>query len=226
MKRRWKISSDFLFFLLIILFIGSCAFEADAKKKEQDIKTRFEELDNLDFVEMINSVDVGTAGPLIQKFQNKEAKNRLINGKFNPSGECTVEAFRNKEVLLITIPAHLLFAPNSTDLSAGAEEYLIPLKRYLKDPDMFRVVLVMHTDNTGSEEYRDLITTERVEAVFDWFEDNVEDTRYLFAYALGDDMKLVPNDSMENRAKNRRLEIYLVPGSKMVAQALKGRIAF
>lgn len=31
---------------------------------------------------------------------------------------------------------------------------------------------------------------------------------------------------MTNRAKNRRLEVYLVPGKKMLEQAKKGRIVF
>ena len=180
----------------------------------------------MDFIEMLNSVDPGSGSALIQKFQAKEGKNRLLNGKYNPSGECKVEAFRNKEVLLITIPAHLLFDPNDTELKSGAGEYLAPIKRYLKEPDMFRVMLVMHTDNTGSDEYRDRLTVERVNSVFDWFEDSGANTKYLFSYALGDEMPLKPNDSMENRRQNRRLEIYLIPGKKMVEQAKKGRIAF
>ena len=197
-----------------------------SKNNEKDHEERIAALDDLDFIEMLNSVDPGSGSSLIQKFQAKEGKNRLLNGKYNPSGECKVEAFRNKEVLLITIPAHLLFEPNETELKQGSQEYLIPIKRYLKDPDMFRVMLVMHTDNTGSDEYRDRLTLERVNSVFDWFEDSGVNTKYLFSYALGDEMPLKPNDSMENRRQNRRLEIYLVPGTKMVEQAQKGRIAF
>ncbi len=199
----------------------------DAKPDEkQNTNTRIAELDNLDFIEMLNSVDVGQTSALIQKFQTKEGKTRLLNGKFNPKGECTVEAYRNKEVLLVTIPAHLLFGPNMTELKHGAEEYLSPIRRYLKDPDMYRVMIVMLTDNTGSEPYREQVTVDRVNAVFDWFDNSVSDTRYLFSYALSDDMPLRPNDSMENRDRNRRLEIYLVPGQKMVNQAKKGRISF
>lgn len=201
-------------------------FLSQGKDVERAKNERIEELDSMDFIEMLNSVETGSASSLIQKFQAKEGKNRLLNGKYNPGGECNVEAFRNKEVLLVTIPAHLLFEPNSTYLRAGAQDYLTPIKRYLKDPDMFRVILVMHTDNTGSEEYRDQLTAERVNSVFDWFEDSGANTTYLFSYALGDEMPLRPNDSMENRRMNRRLEIYLVPGTKMVEQAIKGRIAF
>lgn len=185
-----------------------------------------DELANMTFIEMVNSVDLGKQSELIQKFQKREAQTKLMNGKYNPKGECTVETYRNREVLLLTIPARLLFAPNSTDLKPGAAEYLQPIRRYLKDPDMYRVMLVMHTDNTGSEEYRDRLTLQRVDAVYDWFEDSGSDTRYLFPFAMGDELSLEENTSMENRDHNRRLEIYLVPGTKMLEQAKKGRIAF
>lgn len=212
--------------LILSVILTFFPFSLFSKSKEKDADTRIEALDELDFIEMLNSVDTGSASALIQKFQAKEGKNKLVNGKYNPAGECKVEAFRNKEVLLITIPAHLLFDPNDTELRSGAQEYLSPIKRYLKEPDMFRVLLVMHTDNTGSEEYRDRLTLERVNSVFDWFEDSGANTKYMFSYALGDEIPLKPNDSMENRRQNRRLEIYLVPGEKMVEQAKKGRIAF
>lgn len=211
-----------IFITLICVMFTFYAYGATEDKNN----SRIAELDDMDFIEMLNSIETGKTSTLIQKFQAKEGKNRLLNGKYNPSGECKVEAFRNKEVLLITIPAHLLFDPNETTLKEGSQDYLIPIKRYLKEPDMFRVMLVMHTDNTGSEEYRDKVTIERVNSVFDWFEESGSDTTYLFSYALGDEMPLKPNDSMENRRQNRRLEIYLVPGSKMVEQAKKGRIAF
>lgn len=185
-----------------------------------------DELANMTFIEMVNSVELGKQSELIQKFQKREAQSKLMNGKYNPKGECTVETFRNREVLLLTIPAHLLFAPNSTELKQSAAEYLQPIRRYLKDPDMYRVMLVMHTDNTGSEEYRDRLTLQRVDAVYDWFENSGSDTRYLFPFAMGDELPLEENTSMENRDRNRRLEIYLVPGTKMLEQAKKGRIAF
>lgn len=210
--------------VILLLSFNVAIIAKTIEKKE--FGQRITELDDMDFIEMLNSVDPGTASSLIQKFQAKEGKNRLLNGRYNPSGECKVEAYRNKEVLLITIPAHLLFDPNETHLKQNAADYLAPIRRYLKDPDMFRVMLVMHTDNTGSEEYRDKVTIDRVNSVFDWFEESGSDTSYLFSYALGDEMPLRPNDSMENRRQNRRLEIYLVPGTKMVEQAKKGRIAF
>lgn len=188
------------------------------------------ELEDLTFTQMLKSVDLSKepkAAELIRKFQDLEARQKLMNGPLSPKkGVCTIEAFRKKEVLLITIPAEALFAPNSTELNPEASKLLTPIKRYMKDPDMFRVLLVMHTDNTGSEEYREKITEERVDAVTDWFDGSGADTSYTFSYAFGDDNPLVPNTSMENRAKNRRLEIYLMPGEKMLTEAKKGKIDF
>lgn len=188
------------------------------------------ELEDLTFTQMLKSVDLSKepkAAELIRKFQDLEARQKLMNGPLSPKkGVCTIEAFRKKEVLLITIPAEALFAPNATELSPDAAKLLTPIKRYMKDPDMFRVLLVMHTDNTGSEAYREKITEERIDAVTDWFDESGADTSYTFSYAFGDDNPLVPNTSMENRAKNRRLEIYLMPGEKMLTEAKKGKIDF
>lgn len=223
MKNRLKISCKVI--ISSVLLLGSFV-PVSADSQPEDNTQRIEALDDLDFIEMLNSVDASGVSDLIQKFQAKEGKTRLVNGKYNPKGECSVESYRNKEVLLVTIPAHVLFGAGATTLKAGAGEFLQPLRRYLKEPDMYRVMLVMHTDNTGSEVYREQLTADRVNAVFDWFSESGSDTRYLFSYALADDMPLRPNDSMENRDKNRRLEIYLMPGKKMVEQAKKGRISF
>lgn len=187
-------------------------------------------LEDLTFAQMIKSVDLSKdqkAADLIKKFQDIEARQKLMNGPLSPKqGNCNIEFYRKKEVILITIPASLLFGPNSVELSDQAPKYLKPIMRYMKDPDMFRVLLVMHTDNTGSVNYRDNITADRVDAVTAWFDDQGTDTSYTFSYAFGDEAPLAPNTSIENREKNRRLEIFLMPGSKMLEEAKKGKIDF
>jgi outer membrane protein OmpA-like peptidoglycan-associated protein len=86
----------------------------------------------------------------------------------------------------------------------------------------------MHTDNTGSEVYTDRLSLQRVNAVFDWFDDQGCDTRFLFPTASGAAEPLPGNnnESLQQRRQNRRLEILLVPGEKMIEEAKKGRIAF
>lgn len=190
-----------------------------------------EYLDNLSFKEMIHSVELGDKSSLIQQFQENVARENLTSEFDSPEARkkgYRVETFRNKEVLLVTIPANELFAPNDTELLPKAgDKILSKFKKFLYNPDTYRVLLVMHTDNTGSELYRDIITEKRVDAVFDWFENQGVDTSFVFPYAMGDDLPFLPNDSQENRTKNRRLEIYLMPGEKMLEMAKKkGKIEF
>lgn len=225
MKNLLKMSVDKLIkFILVVSFICGSGFSYAAPKEEN--------LEDLTFKEMINSVDLGDMSNFIQQFQYKEANKNLF-GKYNKKNNCRVDTYRNNEILVITIPTKHLFAPNETLLNESAGDYLAPLKRYLKEPDTYRVLLVVHTDNTGSEAYRDVITEERADSIFEWFEEQGCDTTYLFPYAMGDDIPYVDengnvyeNDSQANRDKNRRLEVYLMPGTKMLSQAKKGKIEF
>lgn len=220
MKNRLKIIKTFVFSLVLA---GSCFPSAFAQNNSK----RIDDLDDLTFVEMINSVPLDEkSGALVTKFQEKEARERLLKSYGVQKNGCNVETYRNKEVLLITIPASKLFYPNAKELRPDASVLLSPIKRYLKDSDMYRVLIVMHTDNTGSKGYREMITEERCNAVFDWFAEHSDATRYLFSYAYADEMPLRENNSMENRDQNRRLEIYLVPGKAMERQAKTGKIAF
>lgn len=204
--------------MLCIALAGGSILPAAAEKTD--------ELDELSFAEILNSVDPGKQVDLVRTFQEREASNVLLrNRNLTEANGCTVDAIRNREVLVVTIPANKLFGPNQTELLESASRFLEPFKRYLKEPDMYRVLVVMHTDNTGSEAYRENLTVERAEAVADWFETSGVNTDYLFPFAMSDDIPLVPNDTFENRDRNRRLEIYLVPGEKMIEKAKKGRIA-
>jgi flagellar motor protein MotB len=62
-----------------------------------------------------------------------------------------------------------------------------------------------------------------VNAVYDWFDAN-GDVDFVVPYALGDTDPIVDNNSYDNRARNRRLEIYLVPAELMIERAKKGDI--
>ena len=134
-----------------------------------------------------------------------------------------VEVMRDDEVIVITIPASQLFDPNDTVLNKLGEEVLKPFLRMLKNPGFYKMLLVMHSDNTGSEAYTRNLTRQRVNAIFDWFEENGS-VDYVVPYALGDTDPIVDNNSVDNRKANRRLEIYLVPEKVMLQQAKKGTI--
>ena len=96
-----------------------------------------------------------------------------------------VEIMRDDEVIVITIPASQLFDPNDTVLNKLGEEQLKPFLRMLNNPGFYKLLLVMHSDNTGSSEYTLNLTRQRVNAIFDWFEENGS-VDYVVPYALGE----------------------------------------
>ena len=134
-----------------------------------------------------------------------------------------VEVMRDGEVIVITIPASLLFDPNDTVLTKLGESQLKPFLKMITNPGFYKMLLVMHSDNTGSHEYTLNLTRQRVNTIFDWFDENGS-VDYVVPYALGETDPIVDNNSVENRKRNRRLEIYLVPEKTMLQQAKKGNI--
>ena len=134
-----------------------------------------------------------------------------------------VEVMREGEVIVVTLPASLLFEPNDTVLTTLGESQLKPFLRMIKNPGFYKLLLVMHSDNTGSSEYTLNLTRQRVNVIFDWFDENGS-VDYVVPYALGETDPIVDNNSVENRKRNRRLEIYLLPEKTMIQQAKKGVI--
>lgn len=194
--------------LLLLVTTLACYLQGNAKK--------------IDIYEL--SLDQNLATPeiknklkdAVQDFQYKQAV-ELIKQNYE------VELTRDNEVIIVTIPAERLFVSNDTVLAATGPAALKPMLRYLKNPGFYKLLLVMHSDDTGSKAYTVRLTRSRVNAVYDWFDAN-GDVDYIVPYALGSNDPLNANDSMEKRRKNRRLEIYIVPNDVMLEQAKRGAI--
>lgn len=135
-----------------------------------------------------------------------------------------VDLMRDDEVIVVTVPTDQLFMPNDTLLSDQAEAALAPLPGLMKDPMMYKVVLAMHTDDTGSELYRDELSSSRLNSVYDWFMTCMDrgilsEQLIIIPFSMGGFMPLVDNDTRAHRSENRRLEVYLVPGPKLIDMA-------
>lgn len=135
-----------------------------------------------------------------------------------------VEFERDEEVLVITIPTDELFLPNDTLLWSRASRLLDPLKPLFSDPDNFKIVVSVNTDNTGSESYNMRLSEDREKSINDWFERNSDPDLVYIVYGLGDTDPIEPNDTRKGRAANRRIEIYLVPGPKIIDLAAKKKL--
>lgn len=77
----------------------------------------------------------------------------------------------------------------------------------LRDNPALRVEISGHTDSDGSEEHNDELSTRRANAVVDHLVNNGIPAERLVAKGYGASQPLVPNDSAENKARNRRTEM-------------------
>lgn len=90
--------------------------------------------------------------------------------------------------------------PESEPTLAKAAETL------LAEPTM-TVEVQGYTDDVGSDDYNMKLSQSRAEAVLAWMADHGVAKTRLRAKGFGRSVPLVPNDSEQNRAKNRRVEL-------------------
>lgn len=131
----------------------------------------------------------------------------------------TVDMMRDDEVVVVTLPTDDLFLPNDTLLAPAAPAKFGPVISLLRDPEMFKVVYTVHTDNTGSPQYNMYLSHERNNSIYDWMLTQISEDLIVIPYEMGDSDPIMGNDSRAGRAANRRVEIYLIPGPKMITEA-------
>ncbi|BCI62157.1 putative uncharacterized protein [Tannerella sp. CAG:118] len=137
-----------------------------------------------------------------------------------------VSTVRNGEVIKVVIPMSQLFQPNDTTLWNRANLMLRPFIRYTQIPDYYHILIVAHSDDTGTQAYTENLTRIRAEAVKEWLLAYGAVPEYVVTYAQGSKNPLYSNTSEVNRDRNRRLEIYLVPGEELIWDAEKNKINF
>lgn len=130
-----------------------------------------------------------------------------------------VETMRKGEIVIVTIPTDKLFGPNATELLPSAASELKNFLPYFRKVDKFKVVLAMHTDDSGSDTYLETLCSERILSLYDYFDTNATNTDSLVGYPIAASDPLVENNSRAHRSTNRRLEIYIMPGTALIQDA-------
>jgi chemotaxis protein MotB len=129
------------------------------------------------------------------------------------AGKLKVEIRENR--MIIALGDKILFDPGKTDLKPDGKDALTQVTTVLKDLQNRNFQVAGHTDNVPikSKMFRsnwDLSTARAVEVVNFMMSQGLDGKR-LSAAGYADQSPVAPNDSPENKAKNRRIEITLVP---------------
>lgn len=138
------------------------------------------------------------------------------------NGGYKTDKVRDGEVVVVTVEASKLFRANSTVLREGAAAVLQPLVPYLKRTDNYKIVLAVHSDDTGDAEYSDRLTADRASAIDSFVASKTGGGESnIIPYGLGSDEPVASNASIRNRAANRRVEFYFIPTEEFISKVKK-----
>ncbi|MDR3246473.1 MAG: OmpA family protein [Prevotellaceae bacterium] len=105
---------------------------------------------------------------------------------------------------------NITFETNSAELNAESDAELYRIVKFMKENQDIRIEISAHTDDVGSQEYNARLSDKRAASVVAFLTKNDVFKDRLQAKGYGKLQPLVPNDSAENRAKNRRVEIRII----------------
>ena len=167
----------------------------------------------LDFENNINTPEIPQKKRSSVKARIDELQADLERAGFKTS------KVRQGEVLMVTIACERLFRANDVTLTDQGKALLRKFRLSDGAASKYKIIIAVHTDNTGEDAYADSITASRANSIDDFLNGRMAAIDITTVpYGLGRDEQLVSNDSLKNRAKNRRVEIYIVPTSAMFAK--------
>ena len=105
---------------------------------------------------------------------------------------------------------NIRFEYDSYELTESSNGTLEALAQLLLVNPTLRIELSAHTDDQGSDRYNDRLSSLRGQSVANWLTRRGVDGKRLEAKGYGKRKPLVPNDSDENRALNRRVEVKII----------------
>jgi outer membrane protein OmpA-like peptidoglycan-associated protein len=154
----------------------------------------------------------GTAGAIIGHKMDKQAEEIQ---KTIPDAE----VIREGEGLIVKFESGILFDVDKTDLKDNARTNLEKLAASLKSNPETDILIVGHTDATGSDAYNLGLSERRATAVKSYVMANGVSGSRLSTVGKGEAEPIADNDTETGRAQNRRVEIVIVANQQMKEEA-------
>ena len=159
----------------------------------------------------------GAAGALIGREMDQKAEElarRLPDAQVERIGEG----------ILITFDSGILFGFDSSDLRPQAQQNLAALATSLEDIEEDAVLMVVgHTDSTGSAEYNETLSQRRAQAAASYLRQQGMNPVNLETLGLGESEPVASNDTESGQAENRRVEV-AVYASEEYRERVQGRV--
>lgn len=163
---------------------------------------------------IIGGVVGGAAGAIIGNRMDEQAKEieQEIPG---------AEVERVGEGINVTFDesSGVYFDTNKFDINARSRETLNKLAAIFKEYPDTNILVEGHTDSTGSASYNLTLSMNRAQAVTNYLVNNGVAKNRLETKWYGQTQPKYDNNTVEGRAKNRRVELAIVANEKMQREA-------
>ena len=133
----------------------------------------------------------------------------------------TVKDSNNLDAIKLVMGSSVLFKTGSYTLSAEAQAALTKVAYNLKQFPNTDITVVGYTDNTGSQAVNDKLSKERADAVMDYLINAGISASRLKAVGRGWNDPIASNATVEGRAQNRRVELFITADKQMIENAEK-----
>ncbi len=157
----------------------------------------------------------GSIGAVIGNKMDRQAK------KMEEDLEGTARVERVGEGIKLTFDSQLLFDFNKSGLKEANKSDLKKFAETLKEYPETDLLVVGHTDNVGSNSFNQNLSRKRASAVTNYLESLGIYSGRLETMGKGESQPVSSNDTDENRAQNRRVEIAIYANEKMKSAAKK-----
>ncbi|NER62341.1 OmpA family protein [Pseudomonas sp. MAFF212428] len=113
------------------------------------------------------------------------------------------------EVITLDDQGSVMFAYDSAELTAAAQQQLRGLVGKLSDPGIASIKVIGHTDSRGSDAYNQSLSERRASSVAEYLIGQGLAPQKLTSQGLGERQPIADNDTDAGRAQNRRVELHL-----------------
>jgi outer membrane protein OmpA-like peptidoglycan-associated protein len=165
---------------------------------------------------VIGGVVGGGAGILIGSKMDKQAQK--IEEEI-PGAQ--VERVDDGIVVTFDENSGVYFATNKYDINAKSQETLNKLTGIFKEYSDTNILVVGHTDNVGADDYNMTLSKNRANAVTSYLTGKGLSSGRFTTNWFGESQPKHDNSTAEGRAKNRRVNIAILPNEKMINEAKK-----
>lgn len=163
---------------------------------------------------VIGGVIGGGAGVLIGNKMDKQAQK--IEEEI-PGAQ--VERVDNGIVVTFDETSGVYFDTEKYNINSASQTTLNKLIGVFKEYSDTNILVVGHTDSSGADDYNMTLSKNRAYAVSNYLSQNGINQGRLTTNWFGETQPLHDNATVEGRAKNRRVNVAILPNEKMIEEA-------